>query len=61
MRLLEVMEAEDADTLTILAGEDFSDEDLEALEEKIEQAYEDIEIDSHRGGQPLYPIILSVE
>ncbi len=57
MRLLEVMEAEDADTLTILAGEDFSDEDLEALEEKIEQAYEDIEIDSHRGGQPLYPII----
>ena len=61
MRLLEVMEAEDADTLAILAGEDFSDEDLEALEEKIEQAYEDIEIDSHRGGQPLYPIILSVE
>ncbi len=32
MRLLEVMEAEDADTLTILAGEDFSDEDPEALE-----------------------------
>ena len=51
------MEAEDTDTLTILAGEDFSDEDLEALEEKIEQAYEDIEIDSHRGGQPLLPSI----
>ena len=61
MRLLEVMEAEDADTLTILAGEDFSDDELEALEEKIEQIYEDIEIDAHRGEQPLYPIILSVE
>ncbi len=61
MRLLEVMEAADADTLTILAGEDFTDEALEALEEKIEQSYEDLEIDSHRGEQPLYPIILSVE
>ena len=61
MQLLAYMEAEDADTLTLLAGEDMSDEDLEALVEKIEEAYEDLEIDSHRGEQPLYPIILSVE
>ena len=36
-------------------------EGLEALIEAIEEAYEDLEVDAHRGGQPLYPIILSVE
>lgn len=61
MQLLEVMEADDADTLTILAGEDMDDARLEALLERIEEAYDDLEIDSHRGEQPLYPIILSVE
>lgn len=61
MRILEVLEAEDADTLTILAGEDYTDDAFEALIERIEEAYEDLEIDSHRGEQPLYPIVLSVE
>ena len=61
MRILEVLEAEDADTLTILAGEDYTDDAFEALIERIEEAYEDLVIDSHRGEQPLYPIVLSVE
>ena len=61
MRILEVLEAEDADTLTVLAGEDYTDDAFEALIERIEEAYEDLEIDSHRGEQPLYPIVLSVE
>ena len=61
MALLEQMEADDADTCTVLAGEDFSDEALEALVERIEEEYDDLEIDSHRGEQPLYPIIFSVE
>ncbi len=61
LRVLEVLEAEDADTLTIFAGEDYTDEEFEALIERIEEAYEDLEIDSHRGEQPLYPIVLSVE
>ncbi len=61
MRVLEVLDAEDADTLTILAGEDYPDSKLEALCAQIEDQYEDLEIDSHRGEQPLYPIVLSVE
>ena len=61
MDLLETMEAEDADTLTILAGADMSDVDFDALVEKIEDAYDDVEVDAHRGEQPLYPIIFSVE
>lgn len=59
--LLDAMEAEDADTMTILAGADFDDEALDALVEKIEEKFDDLEIDQHRGDQPLYPVIFSVE
>ena len=61
LSLLDAMEAEDADTMTILAGADFDDEALDALVEKIEEKFDDLEIDQHRGDQPLYPVIFSVE
>ena len=61
MALLETMGAADADTLTVLAGEGFSDADLDALIARIESVYDDLEIDPHRGDQPLYPIVMSVE
>ena len=57
MSLLEAMDADDADTMTILAGEQMSDEELDALVARIEEAYEDIEIDPHRGEQALYPVV----
>ncbi len=61
MSLLDAMEADDADTLTILAGEDLDEDAFSALIERIEGAYDDLEIDAHRGDQPLYPIVMSVE
>ena len=61
MALLEQMEADDADTCTLLAGEDYPDDQLEALVERIEETYDELEVESHRGEQPLYPIIFSVE
>ncbi len=61
MALLNVMEADEADTMTILAGEQFSDEELEALVARIEGEYEDLEIDPHRGEQALYPVVFSLE
>ncbi len=61
LSLLDAMESEDADTITILAGADFDDEALDALIEKIEEKFDDLEIDQHRGDQPLYPVIFSVE
>lgn len=61
LSLLDAMEAEDADTMTILAGADFDGEALDALVEKIEEKFDDLEIDQHRGDQPLYPVIFSVE
>ena len=61
MGLLEAMEADDADTLTLLAGEGYTDEQMEALVARIESVYDDLEIDAQRGEQPLYPIVLAVE
>ena len=61
LSLLDAMEAKDADTMTILAGADFDDEALDGLVEKIEEKFDDLEIDQHRGDQPLYPVIFSVE
>lgn len=59
--VLKAMEADDADTLTILAGCDMNDEEFEALVEKIEAMFDDLEIDAQRGDQPLYPVVLSLE
>ena len=61
MSLLDTMEAADADTLTILAGEDLTDEAFDALVARIEEVYDELEVDAHRGDQPLYPIVMSVE
>lgn len=59
--LLEAMEADDYDNLTILAGQDLDDTDLDTLAQKAEEAFPELEIDAQRGGQPLYPVVLSLE
>lgn len=62
VRLIDKMqEDEEGDTLTILAGQDMSDEDFGKLLATIEKAQPDLEIDSHRGEQPLYPVVFSIE
>ena len=52
---------EEGDNLTILAGEDFTGEQLDLLVQKIEERYPDLEVDAQRGEQPLYPVIFSIE
>ena len=61
MDILAKMEVEDADDLMLLAGEDMDDERFEALVDRIQDEYPELEIDAQRGDQPLYPIVLSVE
>ncbi len=61
MKLLEAMDASEADNLTLLAGEDLDESALDALVAQIEEAYPDVEIDPQFGGQPLYPVVFSLE
>lgn len=61
LALLTAMDAEDADTCTLLAGEELDDDAFANLIAAIEEAYPELEIDSHRGEQPLYPVVLALE
>lgn len=59
--LIEKSDPDDYDTCTILAGSDYSEEQTDVLVEKIEDKFPSLEVDPHDGGQPLYPVIFSLE
>ena len=56
-----MQEAEEGDTLTILAGADLDDASFQEILDAVSAAEPSLEIDSHRGEQPLYPIVFSIE
>ncbi|TDL79908.1 DAK2 domain-containing protein [Peribacillus frigoritolerans] len=60
-KLLETIISEDDEILTILQGEDAADDELQELVRFIEETYEEIEVEVHKGEQPLYSYIFSIE
>jgi DAK2 domain fusion protein YloV len=61
MELALVFAEEGAETVTLLAGVDMSDEALAAISARMQRELPDVAIETHRGEQPLYPLILSAE
>nr|WP_217282534.1 DAK2 domain-containing protein [Cytobacillus horneckiae] len=61
INLLSSMIDEEAEILTIIKGEDATDEEVESLVAFIEEKYEEIEVEVHNGKQPLYAFIFSIE
>lgn len=61
MKMLEKITDEDSELISIYNGSDYSDEAAEALCERIQEAYPDVDVEVNDGGQPIYYIILSVE
>src|SRR5699024_937958 len=59
--LLQQVIDEDAEIVTILYGEDVTEEEATDIVDFIEEQYEDVEVEMHNGKQPLYPYIISVE
>ncbi|MGF7533237.1 DAK2 domain-containing protein [Bacillus mexicanus] len=59
--LLAEMIGEDDEIVTILYGEDSSQEEVEELEAFLSEKYEEIEVEIHNGKQPLYSYIVSAE
>ncbi|MBA5714483.1 DAK2 domain-containing protein [Bacillus subtilis] len=59
--LLSEMIGEDDEIVTILYGEDASQEEAEQLEAFLIEKYEEIEVEIHNGKQPLYSYIVSAE
>jgi dihydroxyacetone kinase-like predicted kinase len=56
-----MQDEEEGDTCTILAGCDLDDETFDVLCAQIEESHPDLEVDAHRGEQPLYPVVFAIE
>ena len=59
--MIEGMVDDDAGLITLYYGEDTAEADAEALRAGLMEKYEDVEIELHSGGQPIYYYIVSVE
>jgi DAK2 domain fusion protein YloV len=60
-KLIEHMVDDMTSIITIICGEDIKAKDAENFKEKIEEKYEDIDVDLVMGGQPVYSFIIGIE
>ncbi|MFK2824957.1 DAK2 domain-containing protein [Bacillus sp. B190/17] len=60
-QLLQAMLDEESEIITIIYGEDASQEEADEIAHFIEEHFEEAEVEIHSGGQPLYSFILAVE
>lgn len=59
--LLEALLDEDSELVSLYYGQETSEEDANALADRVTQAYPDVDVEVHPGGQPIYYYVLSVE
>ncbi|RFB19102.1 DAK2 domain-containing protein [Bacillus sp. HNG] len=59
--LAKIISADDDEIVTIIYGQDASEDEVNAIVQYLEEEYEDIEVEAHNGEQPLYAFIFSVE
>lgn len=52
---------EDASTITLFAGNDVQESESEELVQRLTEKYPDLEVACHKGGQPLYYYLISIE
>ena len=61
LELLDKMVDEDSELICIYYGQDTTEEQAEALLQKVEETYGDCDVQLEYGGQPVYYFLLSVE
>jgi len=61
LEIMRILAERGAETLTLLAGADFDDAALAQLAAHVTIQYPDVSVETHRGDQPLYPLIISAE
>lgn len=59
--VLESMIDEDSELITIFYGKDVDEDKIEEFTEKLEEKYEDCDVQFYKGDQPLYYFIMAVE
>ncbi len=61
IKLINEMIDENDELITLFAGQDISDEEIEKIQDMLEDKFSNIDIETHYGGQPLYYYIIAVE
>lgn len=59
--MIEKMLDEDSEIVTIIYGRDSNKKQAEQVQAKLEEDHDDLEFESHDGGQPVYSFLVSVE
>ena len=60
-QLLDKMITEDSSLVTLIVGEDISEDQANEIAEKINEKYPDVDVDLHLGQQPVYSFLVGVE
>ena len=61
IEMTENLITEDDSLVSIYYGEDVDEKDADKLADKLSKRFSDLEFEIHRGGQPIYYYIISVE
>ncbi|MDE7320267.1 MAG: DAK2 domain-containing protein [Lachnospiraceae bacterium] len=61
LAMMEELVEADSEIISVYYGEEVSEEDAQALGEKIAKKYPNTEVEVHYGGQPIYYYVVSVE
>ncbi|CAI2674727.1 hypothetical protein AKUA1404_07340 [Apilactobacillus kunkeei] len=59
--MIKEMLDEDSEVVTIIYGEGMTQDQADELAEQVESIDDDLEVEVHPGGQPVYPYLISVE
>ena len=59
--MVEAMMDEDSELISIYYGEEIAEDAANGLEDRITEAYPDVDVELHFGGQPVYYYVVSVE
>ena len=59
--LFECLLDDDSELVSLYYGQECSEEDAQALADRVMEEYPDVDVEVHSGGQPIYYYILSVE
>ena len=61
LETLKRMVEDESELISVYFGEDVTEEDAEAIVEKVQTAFPNCEVELNDGGQPIYYYLLSVE
>lgn len=61
IEMVKKMLDEDSEIVTILYGEDGTEETAQAIKAAVEEVDDELDIQIYKGGQPVYPYLISVE